>query len=124
MQISGIELRLLAVDLIGPFNTSYGSIVERTPIIVRVFGDGYEGWAECPADVAPSMHTDPVADAVLHALFAAEPRAHYLATPDQGQAGHVIRDVINDLVELNGGHRFSYSRDELVELLDERLAAD
>ncbi|NNC93643.1 MAG: o-succinylbenzoate synthase [Acidimicrobiia bacterium] len=63
MQISGIELRLLAVDLIKPFNTSYGSIVERTPIIVRVFGDGYEGWAECPADVAPSMHTDPVADA-------------------------------------------------------------
>jgi O-succinylbenzoate synthase len=63
VQISGIELRLLAVNLIEPFNTSYGSIVERTPIIVRVFGDGYEGWAECPADVAPSMHPDPVADA-------------------------------------------------------------
>ena len=63
MQISAIELRLLTADLIEPFNTSYGSIVERTPIIVRVFGDGYEGWAECPADVAPSMHPDPVADA-------------------------------------------------------------
>jgi len=63
VQISAIEIRLLTADLIEPFNTSYGSIVERRPIIVRVFGDGYEGWAECPADVAPSIHPDPVAAA-------------------------------------------------------------
>ena len=63
MQISAIELRLLTCELIEPFKTSYGAILERTPIIVRVFADGYEGWAECPADVAPSEHSDPVAAA-------------------------------------------------------------
>ena len=63
MQISAIELRLLTAELAEPFKTSYGSIVERTPIIVRVFGDGFEGWSECPADVAPSEHHDPVTEA-------------------------------------------------------------
>ncbi|MDF1594589.1 MAG: o-succinylbenzoate synthase [Acidimicrobiia bacterium] len=61
MKISAVELRLLSTKLIEPFNTSYGSIVDRTPIIVRVFGEGYEGWAECPADVAPSPDRNPVA---------------------------------------------------------------
>jgi NAD(P)-dependent dehydrogenase (short-subunit alcohol dehydrogenase family) len=81
--------------------------------------------ALCDRDASKDFpEPDPVADAVLHALLSAEPRAHYLATPDQLQAGYVIRDVINDLVVLNGGHRFSYSRDELVRILDERLAAE
>jgi O-succinylbenzoate synthase len=61
VKISAVELRLLSARLIEPFNTSYGSIVDRTPIIVRVFGEGYEGWAECPADVAPSADRNPVA---------------------------------------------------------------
>ena len=44
MRIDAIELRLLNLDLIEPFNTSYGSILTRAPIIVRVFGEGHEGW--------------------------------------------------------------------------------
>lgn len=66
---------------------------------------------------------DPVADAVLLALFADNPKEHYLAAPDQQQVGYVIRDVIQDLVELNGDQPFSYSRDELVSMLDEALTA-
>ena len=60
MRIDAIELRLLNLDLVEPFNTSYGSILARTPIIVRVFGDGHEGWGECSADVAPSSDAEPV----------------------------------------------------------------
>ncbi|MDH5372969.1 MAG: o-succinylbenzoate synthase [Acidimicrobiia bacterium] len=63
MHVSGIELRLLSAKLREPFKTSYGSIVTRSPIVVRLFGDTYEGWAECPADVAPSTDHDPVATA-------------------------------------------------------------
>ena len=60
MRIDAIELRLLNLDLIEPFNTSYGSILTRAPIIVRVFGEGHEGWGECSADVAPASEPDPV----------------------------------------------------------------
>lgn len=60
MHISAVELRLLTAELVDPFNTSYGSILSRNPIIVRVFGDGHEGWSECPADVAPSADRNPV----------------------------------------------------------------
>jgi len=66
---------------------------------------------------------DPVADAVMHALFSSTPRQHYLAAPDQQQTAYVIRDILQDLVDLNAGHPFSYSRDELVAMLDEVLAA-
>jgi O-succinylbenzoate synthase len=60
VHIDGIELRLLTVPLKTPFATSYGTISERSPLIVRVFGEGYEGWAECPADVAPTTERNPV----------------------------------------------------------------
>lgn len=60
MRIDAIELRLLDLDLVEPFNTSYGSILARSPIIVRVFGEGHQGWGECPADVAPTSDPDPV----------------------------------------------------------------
>ena len=65
---------------------------------------------------------DQVADAVLHALFADEPKKRYLAVNDQRQAEAMVRDIIENLVEINSnGHSFDYSRDELIEMLDEAL---
>lgn len=46
--------------MVEPFRTSYGVIAERNPIIVRVSADGHDGWAECPADVAPSTNRNPI----------------------------------------------------------------
>jgi len=65
---------------------------------------------------------DQVADAVMHALFSDEPKQRYLAVNDQRQAESMVRDVLKNLVEINSnGHTFNYSRDELIEMLDEAL---
>ena len=72
------------------------------------------------------MDTDPephqVAAAVSHALFDDKPKEHYLVVPEQRQAGWTIGKAIEELVRLNEGHDFSYSRDQLVEMLDQQLS--
>jgi NAD(P)-dependent dehydrogenase (short-subunit alcohol dehydrogenase family) len=73
-----------------------------------------------PVDTDPEPHQ--VADAVSHALFDDSPKEHYLVVPEQRQAGWTIGKAIEELVHLNEGHEFSYSRDELVQMLDEQLS--
>ncbi len=65
---------------------------------------------------------DAVADSIMHALFSDTPHERYLAINDQRQAEAMIRDTLKTLVELNSnGHPYSYSRDELVAMLDATL---
>jgi NAD(P)-dependent dehydrogenase (short-subunit alcohol dehydrogenase family) len=66
-----------------------------------------------------SPEPDDVAEAVLHALFDDDPRAHYMVVPSQFQAEITIRKAIEELVRYNEGHQFSYSREELVEMLED-----
>ena len=65
---------------------------------------------------------DDVSAAVMHALFSGEPQRRYMVVPVQREAEITIRKQIEELVQLNGNHRFSYTRDELVQMLDEALA--
>jgi NAD(P)-dependent dehydrogenase (short-subunit alcohol dehydrogenase family) len=65
---------------------------------------------------------DRVADAVMDALFSEDPKEDYLAVSASGQSDFVIRNVLQDLVEINRDYEYSLSRDQLVELLDETLA--
>jgi len=64
---------------------------------------------------------DAVAAAVEHALFAELPKPRYMVTPDQEQALVTLQNAIRRAAELNQDQPFSYSRDELVKLLDEAL---
>jgi NAD(P)-dependent dehydrogenase (short-subunit alcohol dehydrogenase family) len=65
---------------------------------------------------------DDVAAAALHALFDPNPKMRYMVVPAARQAEVTIRKAIDELVQLNQGHRFSYDRDTLVKMLDEALA--
>lgn len=65
---------------------------------------------------------DDVSAAVMHALFSDAPQRRYMVVPVQDEAELTIRKKIEELVQLNGDHRFSYSRDELVQMIDEALA--
>jgi len=77
----------------------------------------------CKSNSFPDFpEPDQVADAVMDALFSDDPKQRYLAVNDQRQAEAMVRDVLKNLVEINSnGHTFDYSRDELVEMLDEAL---
>jgi len=72
-----------------------------------------------------SRHKEPdeVAEAVYHALFDPKPKMRYMVVPNQKEAEWTIRKAIQELVELNQEHAFSYDRDALIEMLDEALAA-
>ena len=65
---------------------------------------------------------DDVAKAAMHALFDPAPRMRYMVVPAQRQAEVTIRKQIEELVQLNQGHPFSYDRDALVRMLDSALA--
>ncbi|HYJ41786.1 MAG TPA: SDR family NAD(P)-dependent oxidoreductase [Steroidobacteraceae bacterium] len=65
---------------------------------------------------------DEVAAAVEQALFEATPKRRYMVTPDQREAEITIRKQIEQLVQLNEGHPYTYDRDALIRMLDESLA--
>lgn len=67
---------------------------------------------------------DAVAETVIHALFSEDPKRRYMVVPVQQEAEITIRTAIEELVQLNEGHAFSYDRDQLVEMLDQALSAD
>jgi hypothetical protein len=63
-----------------------------------------------------------VAAAVELALFEATPKHRYMVTPDQSEAERTIKKQIEQLVQLNEGHAYTYDRDALVKMLDEAMA--
>ena len=65
---------------------------------------------------------DEVAEAAVQALFAENPKRRYMVVPDAGEAEMTIRQVITELVQLNEGQPYEYTRDELVAMLDAALA--
>ena len=64
---------------------------------------------------------DDVAAAVLHALFDDNPKEHYMVVPNQFQAEITIRKAIEEVVRYNEDHAFSYSKAELVEMLEDEF---
>jgi NAD(P)-dependent dehydrogenase (short-subunit alcohol dehydrogenase family) len=65
---------------------------------------------------------DEVSEAFMHALFDDEPLRRYMVVPNEGEQAWTIRTQINELVQLNTWGPYSYTRDELVEMLDAALA--
>ena len=65
---------------------------------------------------------DKVSDAIEHALFADNPKEHYLVVPEQFQAMITIGKSFEELLNLNHDHEYSYGRDELIGLMDEEWA--
>lgn len=53
MKVERIELRLIEVSLVEPFETSFGREEQRRAIIISVEGDGLTGWGECVAGSGP-----------------------------------------------------------------------
>jgi NAD(P)-dependent dehydrogenase (short-subunit alcohol dehydrogenase family) len=65
---------------------------------------------------------DDVAAAAVHALFDPNPKMRYMVVPAARQAEVTIRKAIDELVQLNQAHKFSYDRETLIKMLDEALA--
>ncbi|HID86931.1 MAG TPA: o-succinylbenzoate synthase, partial [Anaerolineae bacterium] len=53
MRLERIELRLVRMPLVHPFETSFGRETERECIIVAAYDQGLVGWGECAASAGP-----------------------------------------------------------------------
>ena len=65
---------------------------------------------------------DAVTDAFMHALFDDAPLRRYMVVPNEGQQDVTVRQAARELVQLNQWGQYSFSRDELVAMVDELLA--
>lgn len=65
---------------------------------------------------------DDVAQAALHALFDTAPKMRYMVVPQARQADVTINKAIEELVQLNQAHKFSYDRETLIRKLDSAMA--
>lgn len=120
------------VSLIEP--GSYKSRIRRTTVAriassVEAAGgtltDEMKAGMKAAADREVTLkEPDAVTAAAMHALFSDAPRRRYMVVPDQGEAELTIRKAIEELVQLNEGHEYSYDREQLVEMLDQALASD
>ncbi len=65
---------------------------------------------------------DEVSEAFMHALFDDKPLRRYMVVPNANEQEMTISTKVNELVQLNQWGPYSYSRDQLVELLDKALS--
>ncbi len=75
------------------------------------------------AGASRDQYADPiaVAEAIDHALFNDAPKARYMVVPNQQEAQVTIGKAMQEMVQLNHDHPYSYDRDALVKMLDEAL---
>lgn len=117
--IQHVELRRIAMPLISPFRTSFGSQTERDILLVRVdlsdaSGGTVEGWGECVALSEPSYSPEYV-DGAQHVII------HHLL-PTLMTAGPIeAADVAPALAKLHG-HPMAKAALEMA-VLDAQLRA-
>lgn len=95
-------------------NADWGMFEERRQ---EMLGD-------CRRSVQPGSGTrgmPPIAmvTAVQHALFDEKPRSRYLVVSKQIEAADTIVQATKEMLRLNVGHNHSYTRDEIVGLIDD-----
>jgi len=116
------------VSLVEPGN--YGTEIGRNMIArmdtAVVKGSRFEPQMRSTINAMRAFENNPppddVADAVFDALSNANPKMRYLVVPAANQAAVAIRKLMEEIAQLNEGHKFSYDRDALVKMLDEALA--
>ena len=118
--IERVELRRIAMPLVSPFRTSFGSQTERDILLIRVDladaggGDTIEGWGECVALSEPSYSPEYV-DGAQHVII------HHLL-PRLMAAGPIdAADVAPALAKLHG-HPMAKAAIEMA-VLDAQLRA-
>jgi len=71
-----------------------------------------------PSDRSQYKEPDEVADAAMHALFGDSPKLRYMVVPNRDEAALTINRSIQKVVELNKEQAYSFSREELIAMLD------
>jgi O-succinylbenzoate synthase len=115
MKIERITLHRLAMPLVRPFQTSFGTQTERDVLLVHVVAsDGAEGWGECVAGAEP-VYSSEYVSGCEHVI------EHYLA-PALLAAPDVTAEKLDALLHFVVGHRMAKAAVEAA-VLDAQLRA-
>ena len=96
LRIEGIELRLVRLELVEPFETSFGRVSSRLIVLVRMEGEGLEGWGEIVAGEQPLYSYETVGTAAAR-------RAGLLRAGDpSGSPVHGLDDLAGRLDAFRG----------------------
>ena len=122
----------VAVSVVEPGN--YKSSIRRSSVargIENTKASGGEVTEEMQKDYDSTAERelsykepDEVSEAFMHALFDEKPLRRYVVVPNAQEQEMTISTKINELVQLNQWGPYSYSRDQLVELLDKALSGE
>ncbi|MFI7341083.1 o-succinylbenzoate synthase [Streptomyces sp. NPDC050085] len=58
MKLTGVELREIRLPLVAPFRTSFGTMTDRTALLLRAETADAEGWGECVAMADPRYSSE------------------------------------------------------------------
>ncbi len=106
------------VSVIEPGN--YDSDIGKNA--VERAGPGLDPRVTRLADRSMYKQPDEVAAAAALALLEPKPKRRYLVVPIENEAERTIRKQIEQLVQLNEGHPYTFDREALIRMLDEALA--
>jgi len=95
MKIERVELHLIELPLVHPFETSFGRQVTRSCILVSVCADGLTGWGECTAESGPWYSCETV-ETAWHIL------RDFLIPPLLGRAISSPADVVTIARRIRG----------------------
>lgn len=115
MKLEGVELRRIAMPLVAPFRTSFGTQTTRDVLLLRVVTDTGEGWGECVAMSAPlysSEYVDAAADVLRRFLV-----------PALAAAGPLSAPLVAEALAPYQGHRMAKAALEMG-VLDAELRAE
>lgn len=115
MRIDGIELRRVAMPLVSPFRTSFGTQTAKDILLVRAVVDGVDGWGECvtlPDPVYSPEYTDGAVDVLQRMIIPA-------LTGVELSGAHMIGEVLRRFK----GHRMAKAAIEMA-VLDAELRAE
>lgn len=96
---------------------SKGYIDEDSP-----YAEDLKEFMEWPADRSVYKEPDEVADAAMHAMFSDDPKRRYMTVPNVDEARWAIGSMIRELAELNDWQAYSFTREELMAMLDEAMS--
>jgi len=115
VKLTGVELRRIAMPLVAPFRTSFGTETRREVLLLRVVTDEAEGWGECVAMSEPlysSEYVDAAADVLERFLV-----------PALAAAGPLEAQAVAEILEPFRGHRMAKAALEMA-VLDAELRSE
>jgi len=95
VRIDRLDLRLCRLPLVAFFETSFGRVYDRAFLLVRVDGDGHEGWGEGVAEANP-YYSSETTETAWHII------TEFIAPRVLGRTFEHPREIFETLAPIRG----------------------